>query len=287
MAETESTGSSRSAVVTGASSGIGRATAVALRERGWTVFAAARRLDRLESLAAEAGAIPVELDVTDPESVAALADMVAAHGGVDALLNIAGGAIGVDPAEDAAIADWQAMYDLNVLGTLRVVQALLPLLRGAARQHCGADILTVTSTAGLVAYEGGGGYTAAKHAEQDLMDTLRLELNGEPIRVQSVAPGLVATEEFSLNRLHGDADAAAKVYEGVPQPLTGADIAQVIVSILSLPPHVNIDLAVVRPVAQAAQHKLYHGDLRVDPQRRIVEASASPAVPAAQKGSDQ
>lgn len=252
----------RTALVTGGSSGIGAATVRLLTQRGWKVFAAARRVERLEALAAETGAVAVQLDVTDADSVAACAAAVAEQGGCDALVNVAGGAIGVDAVETGSIADWQAMYDVNVLGTLRVFQAVLPQLRTAARSRGSADVLTVTSTAALVAYEGGGGYTAAKHAEQDLMDTLRLELNGEPIRVQSVAPGLVATEEFSLNRLHGDRAAADRVYEGVPSPLTAEDIARVIGDLLALPDHVNIDLAVVRPVAQAAQHKLFHGTLR-------------------------
>lgn len=250
-------------LVTGASSGIGRATAVLLREHGWRVIAVARREERLAELAEQTGAIPFAADLTDEAEVADLVEFVAEQGRLDALVNVTGGAIGVDPIETGALDDWLRMYEINTLATLRITQGLLPALRRTAAVHGSASILTVTSTAGLIVYEGGAGYTAAKHAEQALVDTLRLELNGEPIRVMAVAPGLVHTAEFSLNRLHGDQRRADDVYAGVDHPLTAEDVAQVIVQSLELPPHVNLDLVVVRPVAQAAQHKLHHGPLRV------------------------
>lgn len=238
------------AVVTGASSGIGAATARRLAAEGYEVVAAARRRDRLDALAAENPAIrPVTLDVTDPESVAALADGL---DDVAVLVNNAGGAIGVEPVERADPADWQAMYDTNVLGVLRVTQALLPALE----RGTGGHVVVTGSIAGHLVYEGGAGYTAAKHAAAALTETLRLELNGRPVRVTEVAPGMVRTDEFSLVRLRGDAAAAAKVYEGVDQPLTAEDIADCIAFVVTRPAHVNIDLLVVKPIAQAAPHKV-------------------------------
>ena len=242
------------ALVTGASSGIGAATARRLASDGLDVIVAARRLDRLEELAATIGARAVRLDVTDESSVAALVDQV---GEVDVLVNNAGGAIGLESVAAGLLEDWQRMYDVNVLGTLRVTQALLPVLR--SRPH--ATIVNVTSTAGLVSYEGGGGYTAAKHAERSLTDTLRLELNGEPIRVVDIAPGMVHTEEFSLNRFRGDQERADSAYADVDRPLSADDVAACIAFAVQLPPHVNIDRLVVRPVAQAAQHKTFRGRL--------------------------
>ncbi|HSY15407.1 MAG TPA: SDR family NAD(P)-dependent oxidoreductase [Jatrophihabitantaceae bacterium] len=238
------------AVVTGASSGIGAATARRLAAEGFDVVAAARRTDRLEDVAGSDGNIrAVHLDVTDPVSVAALA---ADLDDIAVLVNNAGGALGVERVEDADPADWQRMYDTNVLGVLRVTQALLPALERGSGGH----VVITGSIAGHLVYEGGGGYTAAKHAASVIGQTLRLELNGRPIRVTEVAPGMVATEEFSLVRLRGDADAAAKVYAGVDHPLTADDIADCIAFAVTRPAHVNVDLLVVKPIAQAAPHKI-------------------------------
>jgi NADP-dependent 3-hydroxy acid dehydrogenase YdfG len=235
-------------VVTGASSGIGAATARRLAADGWSVVAVARREDRLAALAAETGCEVVVADVTDSADVDRLAREV---GDCDALVNNAGGAFGMDTVADSSVDDWAAMYEVNVLGTLRVTQALLPALRAG-----GGDAVVMGSTAGFVAYEGGGGYVAAKHGEHAIAATLRLELCGEPVRVVEIAPGMVATEEFTLKRFRGDDAKAAKVYEGVDEPLTADDIADCVAWTLSRPKHVNIDLLVVRPVAQAAQHKV-------------------------------
>ena len=244
----------RTAVVTGASSGIGAATARALAADGFDVVCAARRVDRLEALAAEIGGRAVELDVTSPDSVAALAESVDS---VDVLVNNAGGAFGSDPVETGDLAQWQQMYDVNVLGVVRVTQALLPALRRAGSSL----VVNVGSTAGRVAYEGGAGYTAAKHGTKVLTQTLRLELAGEPIRVTEIAPGMVHTEEFSLVRFGGDQERADAVYADVDRPLVAADVAETIRWVASLPAHVNIDELVVRPVAQAAQHKVVRGPI--------------------------
>ena len=240
------------AVVTGASSGIGAATVRRLRAEGWSVLAVARREERLRALADETGCDVCVADVTRAQDVARLASEATSAGPVHALVNNAGGAIGMEPIAEADPADWQAMYDSNVLGTLRVTQALLPALRDSGR----GDVLLLSSTAGFVAYEGGGGYVAAKHAEHVIAATLRLELVGEPVRVIEIAPGMVRTEEFSLKRFHGDADKADNVYRGVREPLTADDVADCIAWTLTRPHHVNIDLLVVRPRAQAAQHKV-------------------------------
>ena len=251
----------RTAVVTGASSGIGAATVRLLRAHGWDVVGVARRQDRLDALTAETGATTFVADVTSDDDVNALAAFLKDRGPVNALVNNAGGAIGADPVENAPIDQWRQMYETNVLGTVRVTKALLPLLREASATRPSSDILTISSTAGHIAYENGGGYTAAKHGTTTIIETLRLELAGEPIRVTEVAPGLVHTEEFSLNRFGGDQEKADKVYENVPEPLTADDIALVITQMLELPHHINLDLVVVRPVAQAAQHKLVRGPL--------------------------
>ena len=240
------------AVVTGASSGIGAATVRRLRKEGWSVLAVARREERLRALADETGCEVCVADVTSAEDVGRLAADATSGGPVHALVNNAGGAVGMEPVAEADPADWQAMYDSNVLGTLRVTQALLPALRDSGR----GDVLVLSSTAGFVAYEGGGGYVAAKHAEHAIAATLRLELVGEPIRVIEIAPGMVHTEEFSLKRFHGDADKAENVYRGVREPLTADDVADCITWTLTRPHHVNIDLLVVRPRAQAAQHRV-------------------------------
>jgi len=239
------------AVVTGASSGIGAATARRLAAEGYEVVAAARRMDRLAALAASAPGIrAVSLDVTSPESVAAFASELP---DVAVLVNNAGGAIGTEPIERADPADWQAMFDTNVLGVLRVTQALLPALEAGAGGH----VVVTGSIAGHLVYEGGGGYTAAKHGAAALVETLRLELNGRPVRVTEVAPGMVQTEEFSLVRMRGDQTAADRVYAGVPNPLTADDIADCIAFVVTRPPHVNVDLVVVKPLAQAAPHKVH------------------------------
>ena len=237
------------AVVTGASSGIGAASARRLAADGFAVVAAARREDRLAALAAETGARPVRLDVTDQASVDALP---AALDGCDVLVNNAGGAIGMDPVAAADPADWRAMFELNVLGTLRMTRALLPLLRAGA----GGTVVNVTSTAAFTNYEGGGGYSAAKHGQHALTETLRLELAGVPVRVIEIAAGMVRTDEFSVKRFRGDAERAAAVYADVDRPLTADDVAACIALTVRLPLHVNVDQLVVRPLAQAAQHKV-------------------------------
>jgi len=239
------------AVVTGASSGIGAATARRLAAEGYQVLAAARRMERLTELAASTPGIrPVRLDVTSEESVASLA---AELPDVDVLVNNAGGALGVDPVERARVEDWQTMYDTNVLGVLRMTKALLPALERGAGGH----VVVIGSIAGHLVYEGGAGYTAAKHAATAVVQTLRLELNGRPVRVTEIAPGMVHTEEFSLVRLRGDKEAAEKVYEGVPDPLTAEDVADCVAFAVTRPAHVNIDLLTVKPLAQAAPHKVH------------------------------
>ncbi|WP_435208028.1 SDR family oxidoreductase [Micromonospora sp. bgisy143] len=247
------------AIVTGASSGIGAATARRLAAEGFHVLAAARRADRLAGLVAEIAAAggqatAVTCDVTSDESVAGLAEAAAqAPGPVTLLVNNAGGARGLDPVESGSLDDWQWMYDVNVLGTLRVTQALLPALEASGS----GTIVVVSSTAGLTVYEGGGGYTAAKHAQTAIAGTLRLELCGRPLRVIEIDPGMVKTEEFGLVRFDGDAERAAAVYAGVPGPLVAEDVADCIAWCATRPEHVNIDRLVVRPRAQAAQHKVH------------------------------
>ncbi|MEO3892487.1 SDR family NAD(P)-dependent oxidoreductase [Nonomuraea sp. B5E05] len=241
----------RTAVVTGASSGIGEATARRLAGEGYDVVAGARRRDRLDKLAAEVPSItPVTLDVTCQESVDALAG---ALGRCDVLVNNAGGALGLEPVSGARLDDWQRMYDTNVLGSLRMTQALLPRLI-----ESGDGVLVMlTSTAGLVSYEGGGGYCAAKHAQTSMVETLRLELVGQPVRIVEIAPGMVRSEGFAVTRFRGDEAAAARVYEGVPDPLTSDDVADAIAWTVTRPAHVNVDRMVIRPRAQAAQHRIH------------------------------
>ena len=248
-------------LVTGASSGIGRATALLLAEHGYQVLAVARREDRLADIASERIQTAV-CDVTREDDVQALRDVAAKSGGVSALVNNAGGAIGMDSVEEGAMDEWRQMFEVNVLATKRMISTFLPLLRKAARDSGGADILTVTSTAAFTPYEGGGGYNAAKYAAYAMMQVLRLELAGEPIRVIDIAPGMVKTDEFALNRFGGDAERAAQVYQDVDRPLTAEDVAETIVAALELPAHVNLDLVTVKPVAQAAQHKTHRGPLR-------------------------
>ena len=240
------------AVVTGASSGIGAATARALAEAGYRVVCAARRTDRIEPLAAEIGGVAVACDITDPAQVDALAAAVGDR--LDLLVNNAGGAVGTETLAEADFDAWVTMFETNVLGAGRVTKALLPALRAAE-----GTVVFVTSTAAEAAYEGGSGYNAAKAGERMLASALRLELNGEPVRVCEVAPGLVHTDEFSLVRFHGDRAKADAVYAGVPDPLVAEDVAEVITWVATRPPHVNIDRLVVRPRAQAANHKLFRG----------------------------
>ncbi|MPR00470.1 SDR family NAD(P)-dependent oxidoreductase [Modestobacter sp. I12A-02628] len=242
-------GAGRVAVVTGASSGIGAATATRLAAEGFDVVLAARRLDRLQELAGRIGGRALALDVTSAESVAAFA---AGLPRVDVLVNNAGGAFDAAAVADADPDSWTRSFEVNVLGTVRVTQALLPALRASGA----GDVLFVGSTAGLVSYEGGASYTAAKHGVHTLAETLRLELCGESVRVIEIAPGMVRTEEFALNRQGGDADRAAAVYRGVAEPLVAEDVADCIAWALTRPHHVNVDLLVVRPRAQAAQHKV-------------------------------
>ncbi|OII13591.1 SDR family oxidoreductase [Curtobacterium sp. MCBA15_008] len=251
----------RRAVVTGASSGIGAATVRLFRSRGWDVLAVARREAKLQALAEATGADVLVADITDAADVEALAARVEELGGADVLVNNAGGAFGSASVEASDVDDWRAMFEVNVIGTKRVVAALLPHLRRRAATAGNADIVTVTSTAGHVAYENGGGYNAAKFAEHALVAALRLELNGEPLRVVEVAPGLVKTDEFALTRFRGDAEKAAAVYDDVPEPLVAEDVAEAIVHAVELPAHVNLDLVTIRPVAQSAQHKLARGTL--------------------------
>lgn len=250
-------------VVTGASSGIGAASVRRFAELGWQTVAVARREDRLAALAAETGAHTIVCDVTDEDQVAAMAREVAATGGADALVNNAGGAVGVDSVEVSSNDDWRQMFEVNVIGLRTVTAAMLPVLRDAVRSSGGeaiASILNLTSTAGLDAYPGGGGYNAAKFAAHAVTSVLRLELAGEPIRVMELAPGLVHTEEFTLKRLRGDAEAARKPYENVT-PLTADDVARVLVGAFEQPPHVNQDLIVLRPVAQSSVFHTHRGPL--------------------------
>ncbi|MFB9836399.1 SDR family NAD(P)-dependent oxidoreductase [Actinoallomurus acaciae] len=249
----------KTAVVTGASSGIGAATARRLAAEGFDVVLAARRLDRLEKLKVEidaadpAGRRPAAvhaLDVTSAESVAALAGAVRR---CHVLVNNAGGAFGLDPVSAADPDDWQRMYDTNVLGLMRITKALLPKLVETGAGH----IVNITSLAAHSVYEGGAGYTAAKHAAAAVNDTLRLELYDRPVRVTEIAPGMVETEEFSLVRFKGDAAKAAKTYEGVAEPLVADDIADCVAWAVTRPAHVNIDRIDVQPRAQAAPHKVH------------------------------
>jgi NADP-dependent 3-hydroxy acid dehydrogenase YdfG len=253
----------RRAVVTGASSGIGRATVETLRTTGWDVVAVARRAERLAEVEQQTGAAAFAADLTKQQDVDALAGWLDETGPVNALINIAGGARGTDRVEDGKPDDWQWMFDANVMSAQRVTAALLPQLRRAAASDGHADTVFVTSTAAQGAYPGGAGYNAAKAGESMLAHALRLELNGEPIRVIEIAPGMVFTDEFTLNRLGGDKSAADKVYAGVDAPLVASDVADVIAYAVNAPGHVNLDLITMRPVAQSAQHLLARGPLRV------------------------
>jgi NADP-dependent 3-hydroxy acid dehydrogenase YdfG len=230
------------ALVTGASSGIGAATVRALAERGFDTIAAARRLDRCQELAQEVGGSAIRLDVTDESSVSA---MVEAIDELDIIVHCAGGALDLDHLSDADLGRWREMYEANVLGVVRVTQGLLGLIESSPRAH----IVVVGSVAGVEVYPGGGGYAAAKHAVNAIVRTLRLELLGRSIRVTEIAPGMVETE-FSLVRFGGDEQRASEVYRGL-DPLSAADVAEVIAFALERPAHVNIDYVAIKPVAQA------------------------------------
>jgi NADP-dependent 3-hydroxy acid dehydrogenase YdfG len=238
------------AVVTGASSGIGAASARHLAREGFEVICAARRLDRIEALAKEIDGRAVQCDVTSPEDVDALT--AAAGDRLELLVNNAGGAFGFEPVSEADLDAWRRMYEVNVIGVAAVTKSLLPALIAGR-----GTIIVMGSTAGQVAYEGGGGYVAAKHAVTAVVDTLRLELYDQPVRVCEVAPGMVRSEGFALTRFDGDEDKADAVYAGVAEPLTSDDIADIVAWIATRPPHVNIDRLTVRPRAQAAQHKVH------------------------------
>jgi len=230
----------RTAVVTGV-----------LAHEGFAVVCAARRAERIEALAREIDGSAVTCDVTSAASVAALAEAVGDS--LHVLVNNAGGAFGMSPVAEAELDDWRRMYEVNVLGLVRVTQALLPALRASGD----GLIVNVGSTAGRIAYEGGAGYTAAKHGTQVVTETLRLELVGEPIRISEIAPGMVRTDEFAKVRFDGDEERAAAVYAGVPDPLVAEDVADAIAWIATRPSHVNIDELVIKPRAQAAQHRVH------------------------------
>ncbi|MCP3822114.1 SDR family NAD(P)-dependent oxidoreductase [Streptomyces sp. A3M-1-3] len=249
------TAAARTAVVTGASSGIGAATARQLATAGYHVVLTARRKDRIEALAAEltdAGhsATAYALDVTDRPAVDAFA---ASLDRCDVLINNAGGALGADPVATGDPADWRTMYEVNVIGTLNTTQALLPALIESGD----GTIVVLSSTAGHATYEGGAGYVAAKNGARVLAETLRLEILGRPVRVIEIAPGMVRTDEFATTRFRGDTEKAAKVYAGVADPLTADDVADTITWAVTRPSHVNIDLLVVRPRAQASNTKVH------------------------------
>lgn len=240
------TSNTRIAAVTGASSGFGEATARRLARAGFTVVLGARRYDRVKAIADEIDGVPVELDVREADSIDAfVAEIDGRFGRLDVLINNAGLALGLSPIEDTPDEDWVGMFDTNVLGLLRMTRGCIPLLRKAPHGH----VVNLGSIAGFEVYRGGAGYTASKHAVRAITRTLRIELNGEPIRVSEVSPGMAETE-FALVRFKGDAEAAANVYKGV-QPLTADDVAEIIEFVVTRPPHVDIDEVVIRPVAQA------------------------------------
>lgn len=240
------------AVVTGASSGIGAATARRLAAEGFEVICAARRVDRIQALADEIGGRAVACDVTVQADVDALTTAVGPE--LDVLVNNAGGAFGQEPVAEADLDAWERMYQVNVIGTERVTRALLPALVAAR-----GAIVFVTSVAADGPYEGGAGYCGAKAAERMIAGTLRLEFYDQPVRITEIAPGMVATEEFSLTRYGGDQKRADAVYAGVPNPLSAEDVADAITWMATRPAHVNIDRLTIRPVAQPAQHKVFRG----------------------------
>jgi len=245
------------AVITGASSGIGAATARLLASNGYHVIAAARRADRLAALAAEDKNIEAfTLDVTQQESIDSLTKHLQGTP-VSILINCAGGAFDAAAINDSDPEIWKKTYDINVVGSVRMVKAMTPLMQAFGRGH----IVMISSTAGHRVYENGGSYVAAKFAETSLVETLRLELNGQPIRVTEIAPGMVKTDEFAKQRFSGDSEKAAKVYEGVTRPLVAEDVAEAIRWSVMLPTHFNVDSLVIRPLAQAQSHKVYRQPL--------------------------
>ena len=238
------------AVVTGASSGIGAATARRLSHEGYHVFCAARRTERIEELAREIDGTAVACDITSDEDVARLYEAVG--GRVDVLVNNAGGAYGLEPVAEADLTAWSRMFELNVVGTTRVTKALLPALISAE-----GIVVFITSTAADGAYAGGAGYCGSKSAQRFVRDALRVELVDQPVRFSEVAPGMVRTKEFSLTRFDGDQERADAVYDGVADPLSADDIADIVVWVVTRPAHVNIDSVTVRPRAQANQQTVH------------------------------
>jgi NADP-dependent 3-hydroxy acid dehydrogenase YdfG len=241
------------AVVTGASSGIGAATSLLLAENGFHVVAVARRVDRLAELAEQNTAIEtLPIDVTSEKDVAVLTQHLQDRP-VEVLVCNAGGAFDFDTVVESDPELWKKTYDVNVVGSVRCIKGLVPIMSKHGKGH----VVIITSTAGQIAYENGGSYVAAKHGEVALARTLRLELSGQPIRVTEIAPGMVKTDEFALTRFSGDSEKAAKIYAGVAKPLTDNDVAEAIRWSVMLPEHFNIDSMTIRPVAQAAQHKVH------------------------------
>lgn len=238
------------AVVTGASSGIGAATARRLAMDGFLVYCVARRTDRINALAEEIGGVAITCDVTDQAQVDAMAAQLPAQ--LDVLFNDAGGAFGQENVEDANLDEWNKMYQLNVLGTARVTKALLPRIEAGQ-----GTLVFLTSTAAEYPYVGGAGYCGAKAAERNIAGAMRLELGGRPIRVLEISPGIVKTDEFSLTRFAGDKAEADAVYAGVAEPLVAEDIADCVAWAVTRPAHVNIDRMVVRPRAQVSNYKVY------------------------------
>ena len=238
----------RTALVTGASSGIGAATVRSLAAAGFEVVAAARRLERCEEVARAVGGRAMRLDVTDPDSVAEVAQALP---DVSVLINNAGGALGLEPVAEANEENWRGMYETNVLGVMRMTKGLLPALERSGDGY----IVVMGSVAGVEVYPGGAGYTAAKHAARAVTRTLRLELLGKPIRVTEVAPGLVETE-FSLVRFGGDEERASEVYEGTT-PLAAEDVADAIAYVVTRPPHVDIDYLSIMPRDQATARDVH------------------------------
>lgn len=237
------------AVITGASSGVGAATASALAKAGYTVLLGARREQRIQALAEELGGQSHVLDVTDPASVDAFA--AASPRRIDLLVNNAGTALGIDPVEASDDSDWQRMWETNVLGVVRMTRSLLPALRRSSNPR----LMIIGSTSGFETYRGGGGYTSTKHALRAVVRTLRLELLGEPVRVTEITPGMIETE-FSVQRFGGDQERADAIYRGMT-PLTGRDVAECVLFAASRPAHVNIDEIVVRPRDQATFNEVH------------------------------
>jgi hypothetical protein len=244
----ETAGSKRPlAVVTGASAGIGEATARRLAKEGYRLLLGARRSEQIDRVASDLGAQAKVLDVSDESSVAEFCSLAT---DAQLLVNNAGGARGADPIGRADSDDWRWMWEVNVLGLMQMTRALLPALEGSGRGH----IINISSTAGIEVYEGGAGYTGAKHAVHAISQTLRLELSGRPVRVTEVCPGMVQTD-FAINRFRGDQERAGTVYRGVT-PLTAEDVADVVAFAATRPPHVNLDQIVMRPLQQASAYKV-------------------------------